>query len=114
MNHLFIFNDSPHGAQRAYNGLRLAAALARKAPVRVFLLGDGVLCGLAGLSPASADYHPQEMLRQIAATGAEIAACGTCMEARGIGTDALIPGVRRSTMDELVAWTLECEKILSF
>jgi uncharacterized protein involved in oxidation of intracellular sulfur len=114
MQYLFIFNDSPFGDQRAYNGLRLAAALARKAAIRVFLLGDGVICGLSGFAPANADYNPQEMLRQIAATGAQIAACGTCMEARGISPEMLIPQTRRSTLDELVAWTQESDKVLSF
>jgi hypothetical protein len=68
--YLFVFNDSPHGSQRAYNGLRLASALARKAETRVFLLGDGVINALAGLNPAHADYNPQELLKQIASTGA--------------------------------------------
>jgi uncharacterized protein involved in oxidation of intracellular sulfur len=114
MRYLFIFNDSPYGNQRSYNGLRLAAALSRKAGVRVFLLGDGVLCGVAGFRPANADYNPQELLRAVAATGASIAACGTCMEARGIASESLIAEVRRSTMDELVSWTEECEKVISF
>jgi uncharacterized protein involved in oxidation of intracellular sulfur len=114
MKYLFIFNDSPYGDQRAYNGLRLASAVSRKAEIHVFLLGDGVLCGLAGFAPANADYNPQEMLRAIAGAGGAIAACGTCMEARGIHAESLIPEVRRSTMDELVAWTEECEKAISF
>jgi uncharacterized protein involved in oxidation of intracellular sulfur len=114
MKYLFIFNDSPYGDQRAYNGLRLAAAASRKSEIRVFLLGDGVLCGLAGFAPVNADYNPQEMLRAIAGTGAPIAACGTCMEARGIRPESLIPEVRRSAMDELVAWMEECEKVISF
>ncbi len=113
MKYLFIFNDSPYGDQRAYNGLRLAAALSRKAAVRVFLLGDGVLCGIAGFTPAHADYNPQEILRAISGTGAAIAACGTCMEARGIPPESLVSEVRRSSMDELVAWTEECEKVIS-
>ena len=114
MKYLFVFNDSPYGSQRAYNGLRLAAAVSRKANSRVFLLGDGVLCAIAGLNPAHADYNPQELLRSISATGAAIAACGTCMEARGIAAEALIGEVRRSSMDELVEWTEECEKVISF
>jgi uncharacterized protein involved in oxidation of intracellular sulfur len=112
--YLFIFNDSPHGSQRAYNGLRLAAALARKEQVRVFLLGDGVICGLAGFNPAHADYNPQELLKQVAASGAPIAVCGTCMEARGIAAESLITEARRSTLDELVSWTQDCDKVISF
>ena len=114
MKFLFIFNDSPYGDQRAYNGLRLAAALSRRATTRVFLMGDGVLCGIAGLSPAHADYNPQELLRAVAATGATIAACGTCLEARGIPAESLIPDVRRGSLDELAAWTEETEKVISF
>ena len=114
MEYLFIFNDSPYGNQRAYNGLRFASALSRKAKVRVFLLGDGVTCGIAGLNPAHADYNPQELFRAVASSGAPIAACGTCMEARGIASETLIPEVRRSTMDELVSWAEECEKVISF
>ena len=113
LKYLFIFNDSPYGNQRAYNGLRLAVALSRKAEVRVFLLGDGVLCGISGFAPAHADYNPQELLRSISGTEAGIAACSTCMEARGIPAESLIPQVRRSNMDELVAWTEECEKVIS-
>ncbi len=36
VKYLFIFNDSPYGDQRAYNGLRLAVSLSRKAAIRVF------------------------------------------------------------------------------
>lgn len=114
MEYLFIFNDSPYGTQRAYNGLRLAQALSRKAPIRVFLLGDGVTCGLAGFAPAHADYNPQEMLKAIAAQDVEIIACGTCMEARGFSQDSLIAEVRRGTMDQLVEWTEEAAKVLTF
>jgi len=114
MKYLFIVNDSPYGHQRAHHGLRLAASLARKAPSRIFLLGDGVLCGLAGFSPAHADYNPQELLRAACSAGAMVAACTTCLEARGIPAGSLIPEVRRSTLDELASWTEECEKVVSF
>ena len=114
MKYLFIFNDSPYGTQRTYNGLRLAVALSRKTKIRVFLLGDGVICGLAGLAPAHADYNPQDMLLTISDTGAEIAACGTCLEARGIRPESLIPSVRRGSLDQLAEWTEEAEKVISF
>jgi uncharacterized protein involved in oxidation of intracellular sulfur len=114
MKYLFIFNDPPYGSQRAYNGLRMAVALSRKTKIRVFLLGDGVICGLAGLTPANADYNPQEMLFAIAGTGASITACGTCMEARGISANSLIPAVSRGSLDQLVEWTEEAEQVITF
>jgi uncharacterized protein involved in oxidation of intracellular sulfur len=114
MKYLFIFNDSPYGSQRAYNGLRLALALSQKAPISVFLLGDGVTCGIAGPAPANPEYSPQEMLRSITQAGNAIIACGTCMEARGLTQSSMIPEVRRGTLDQLVTWTEEAEKVLSF
>lgn len=113
MKYLFIFNDSPYGSQRTYNGLRWALSLSRTNPIRVFLLGDGVTAALAGFTPAHADYNPQEMLAAIAATGAEIAACGTCMEARGL-MKSLIPSVKRGSMEELNDWASEAEKVINF
>ena len=40
--------------------------------------------------------------------------CGTCLEARGIPPESLIPEVRRSNLDELAAWTEESEKVVTF
>ncbi len=115
MNFLFILNDSPYGTQRTYNALRLATAMAKASTsIRVFLLGDGVTAALNGLKPAHADYNPQEMLTLLAQHGAQIRVCRTCMDMRGIPDAALIPGASRSTMDELVAWSEECEKVLVF
>ena len=114
MKYLFIFNDSPYGSQRTHNGLRLAVALSKKDSARVFLLGDGVTAAMRGLNPVHADYNPQEMLRQLAAQGVTIGACRTCLEARGIGDDLLIPEAKRSTMDEFLAWTEDAEKVLTF
>ena len=114
MEYLFIFNDSPYGSQRAYNGLRLAVALAPEAQLRVFLLGDGGTCAAAGLSPKDADYNPQAMLQTIAAAGHPILACGTCMDARGLTQETLIPEVHRTTLDQLVKWTQEATKVLTF
>ena len=39
---LFILNDAPYGNERAYNALRLAAALAARdgQQVRLFLMAD--------------------------------------------------------------------------
>lgn len=115
MTYLFILNDSPYGTQRTYNALRLASALATGGKsVRVFLLGDGVTAALNGLNPAHADYNPQEMLTVMAQHGALIRVCRTCMDMRGIPDSALIASATRGTMDELAAWTEECDKVLAF
>jgi uncharacterized protein involved in oxidation of intracellular sulfur len=116
MHFLFILNDSPHATQGPYNGLRLAVSLARSSnnKVRVFLLGDGVICGLAGLNPSDASYNVQELFKQLTQRDVPIGVCRTCMEQRGVPDTMLIEGARRSTMDELTAWTEEADKILVF
>lgn len=114
MKYLFLFNDSPYGSQRAYNGLRLALSLSKQADVDVFLLGDGVTTALNGLTPANTDYNTAEMLRQLAQHGVGIRVCKTCLEARGISDTQLIPEAKRSTMDDLTAWVEDAEKILNF
>ena len=47
---LFILNDAPYGNERAYNALRLAAAVAGKddQQVRLFLMADAVACAKSG------------------------------------------------------------------
>ena len=45
------------------------------------------------------------MLAVIASRGAEIGACGTCMDARGLTEPELVDGVHRSTLENLTDWT---------
>lgn len=116
MRYLFILNDSPYGSQRTYNGLRLAVSLS-KHPANelfVFLLGDGVLTGLGQPAPLNVFYNAQEMLKQLLQRGSLIGACRTCLEARGLGDEMLLEGVKRSTLDDLTNWTEEADKVLSF
>jgi len=116
MEYLLVLNDSPYGSQRTYNALRLAGALAKGAPsqVSLFLLGDGVVSGLRRQAPSDASYNVQEMLRLLAEQGISIAACRTCLEARGIDDGALVAGVKRRTLDDLRTWTEEATKVLVF
>jgi len=112
---LFIFNDSPYGSQRTFNGLRVAAELSRKnSPIAIFLLGDGVVAGLKRQNPSDVAYNAQEMLRVLAGNGVQVAACTTCLQARGIADEALVSGVQRGNMDGLTNLIGDAEKILSF
>lgn len=115
MKTLFILNDPPYGTERCYNALRLARALADKgAAVRVFLMGDAAACAHKGQKVPAGYYNVADMLGAVARRGGEIAACGTCMDARGIGTDQLIEGARRGTLDQLAEWTIAADRILVF
>jgi uncharacterized protein involved in oxidation of intracellular sulfur len=70
-NYLFIINDSPYGNERPYNGLRLALNLVKRpdASVRVFLIGDGVNCAIAGQKTPEGYYNVERMLKSLAKRG---------------------------------------------
>lgn len=116
MKYLLILNDAPYGTERSYNGLRLAGALAKAegTAVSVFLFGDAVGCALAGQTTPPGYYNVERMLKPLLAKEARIGLCGTCMDARGIKPEALVAGARRSSMDELTAWTQEADTVLVF
>ena len=111
----FILNEAPYGSERAYNGLRLAGALAGQEgqQVRVFLLADAVGCARAGQKVPPGYYNLQLMLGKLVRQG-EVALCGTCMDARGVTDAELIEGARRSTLAQLADWTAEAGKVLVF
>lgn len=112
---LFILNEAPYGSERAYNALRLAAALAGKEgqSVRLFLLADGVTCAKTGQKVPEGYYNVQLMLGKVLRMG-EVALCGTCMDARGLRDDELIEGAQRGTLAQLADWTVEADKVLVF
>ncbi|MDH5671082.1 MAG: DsrE family protein [Myxococcales bacterium] len=113
---LFILNDAPYGSERSYNGTRLANALAKREGhrVRIFLMGDAAACARRGQHPPKGYYCLETMLVAAAHRGAEIAVCGTCMDARGLSEDELCEGSRRSTLEELADWTEWAERTLVF
>lgn len=116
MKTLLILNDAPYGSERAYNGARLAGALARQPgnEVRVFLIGDAASAAHRLQKVPTGFYNLEVMLGSVVSHAGLIGVCGTCMDARGIGIDDLIPGSHRSTMDELTQWTAWADKALVF
>jgi uncharacterized protein involved in oxidation of intracellular sulfur len=116
MRLLIVLNDPPYGSERAYNGLRLAGSLAggQGDEVAVFLMGDAASCAKAGQKVPSGYYNVQSMLGAVTRRGGRVGVCGTCMDARGIAEPELIEGTRRSTLEELTAWTLEADKVIVF
>lgn len=116
MKYLFVLNDPPYGNERVYNGLRHAVSVAKaeSVSVRVFLMGDAVICGRAGQVTPDGYYNIERMLRAALRRGAEVGACGTCLEARGLTDDSLVPGVRRSFLEELTEWTQWADQVIVY
>lgn len=116
MKVLIILNDAPYGSERTYNGLRLAASLARQQGVdlKVFLIGDAVACAKSGQKVPSGYYNVQAMLGAVTKHGVVVGVCGSCLDARGIGEGDLIQGTHRGSMEELTAWVVEADKVITF
>ncbi len=116
MNYLLILNDPPYGTERSYNGLRLAIELVKdeKNAVSVFLIGDAAACAVAGQTTPNGYYNIERMLKILASKHSRIGVCGSCMDARGIKSEAITEGTHRSTMSELTGWTQEADKVIVF
>jgi uncharacterized protein involved in oxidation of intracellular sulfur len=116
MKALFIFNEAPYGSERIYNGLRLAGSLSKHegVEIKVFLIGDAVAAAHKGQKVPSGYYNVQTMLGTVARNRGVIGVCGSCMDARGITEAELLDETHRSSMEELTAWTLEADKVISF
>lgn len=118
MKYLFILDDPPYGTERSYNALRLARELLKEPPAgneaHIFLIGDAAACAKAGQKVPQGYYNLETMLRGLAARGAQVGVCGTCLDARGIAEAELVQGCARSTMAQLAAWTAWADRILVF
>lgn len=116
MRILVIVNDPAYGSERSYNAMRLAGSLCRRdgVDVRVFLLGDGVSCAVAGQQVPDGFYHLDRMVASVVRHGGEVGCCGTCLDARALTGVALVEGAHRSTMDELTDWTVAADQVLVF
>jgi len=112
---LIVVNDAPYGTEKAYNALRLAIALqAKGASVRMFLMADAVYCGLPGQQTPQGHYNIEEMLGRVISKGGRVAACGSCMKARGLSLEEMVKGVEQGSMALLSDWTEQCQKTHSF
>jgi uncharacterized protein involved in oxidation of intracellular sulfur len=116
MKTVLILNDAPYGSERTYNGTRLAGALARQpqSEVKVFLIGDAAAAAHTKQRVPSGFYNLEVMLGSVVNHNGVIGVCGTCMDARGIAAEDLIPGAHRSTLDELTQWSAWADKVLVF
>lgn len=111
---VIIINDPPYGTERLYNGLRLAHALLKKgSEVTVFLLGDAVAGARVGQKTPEGFYNAERMVKRVMPKG-KVLLCGTCMDARGIPEEDVVPGAERSTMDALADATQQADQVLVF
>lgn len=110
-----IANDPPYGTERTYNAFRTAMHLCKRQEVTVnlFLMADAVSSALPDQKTPDGYYNLMKMLT-IIARSANIGACGSCIDARGLQNIATVEGVKRSSMEELTDWIIRSDKVISF
>jgi len=110
-----VINEAAYGKERAWNALRLAMAMMTKdVKVNIFLLEDGVTVAKKGQLPPEGYYNLEKMLAQLVQRGTKVRACGTCLQARGLNQNDLVPGVETGKILDLVEWIKESKSVLSF
>lgn len=116
MEILFVLNDAPYGIERTYNALRPACNLSRREGnlVHVFLMGDAVNTAKAGQEVPEGYYNLERMLRIVSSGDGEVAACGSCLDARGLAEEELTEGTRRGSLDELADWVEAADRVLTY
>ena len=70
-SYLFIINNGPYGDERPYNAMRLAMNLVKReeTQVKVFLMGDGVVCARKGQKTPDGYYNIERMIKALALRG---------------------------------------------
>ena len=117
MKILFIINDAPYGTEKSYNALRMAMTIQKEdetAEVRIFLMADAATAALPNQNTPQGYYNIERMIKSVLLKGGKVKICGSCAEARGIKDLQLIDGTELSTMKELVQWTQDSDKTLTF
>jgi uncharacterized protein involved in oxidation of intracellular sulfur len=80
----------------------------------VFRMGDAVACAKRGQHTPIGYYNIERMLQRVVKGDVSVEICGTCMDARGIGTEELSACVRRSTWDSITTMVQWSDKTLVF
>lgn len=110
-----IIFESPYAKERALSALRFAwTADLEGNKVNIWLFENGVYLAKKGQKPAQGLTNYGQMLADLIAGGVEVKACGVCAEARGLTQTDLLDGVKLATIHDLVEWTTNSDKVLTF
>ena len=102
---IIVYSDD---SETVWNAFRFAnLALKKGDAVSVFLLAKGVECE----SLDTDKFSVTRQMRDFAANGGKIYACGTCLKIRASDSTELCP---LSTMEDLYRIVQESDKVVSF
>lgn len=110
-----IIFEAPYAKERALSALRFAwTADLEGHTVKIWLFENGVYLAKKGQKPAQGLTNYGQMLEDLIKGGVEVKACVVCAEARGLAQTELIDGVKLATVHDLVEWTVNSDKVITF
>ncbi|MCL1977101.1 MAG: DsrE family protein [Candidatus Bathyarchaeota archaeon] len=110
-----IIYDAPMAKERALSALRFAwTADLEGHKVKIWLFENGVYLAKKNQKPPQGLINYGQMLEDLVKNGVEVKACVVCAEARGVVSTELIDGVKLATIHELIDWTANSDKTITF
>jgi tRNA 2-thiouridine synthesizing protein D len=110
-----IIYDAPLAKERALSALRFAwTADLEGHKVQIWLFENGIYLAKKGQKTPQGLINYGQMLEDLINVGVEVKACVVCAEARGVSVAELIGGVKLATIHELVEWTVNSDKVITF
>lgn len=116
MKLLLILSHKPYdGTDVVWNALRLAdTSTGMQHEVRIFVMNDAVDITRASSKPVGYEFDLGAMLQDVEKKGAQVKLCTTCINRCGIGKGQLLNANWPAGMKDLVQWTAESDKALTF
>jgi tRNA 2-thiouridine synthesizing protein D len=110
-----IINEAPYAKERALSALRFAWTCDLEGhKVRIWLFENGVYLAKKGQKPVQGLINYGQTLEDLIKSGMEVKACIVCVDARGLTQTDLMDGVKIATIHELVEWTVNSDKVITF
>jgi len=114
-NFTIVIYEAPYAKERALTALRFAwTADIEGHKLKIWLFENGVYLAKKGQKPAQGLTNYGQMLEDLIKGGTEVKACVVCCEARGLTQTDLIEGVKIATVHELVEWTANSDRVITF
>jgi tRNA 2-thiouridine synthesizing protein D len=110
-----IIYEAPYSKERALTALRFATTCDLEGhKVRIWLFENGVYLAKKGQNVAQGLINYGQMLEDLLKGGIAVKACVVCADARGLTEAELIDGVKLATVHDLVEWTVNSDKVITF
>ena len=114
-NFTIVIYEAPYAKEKALTALRFAwTADIEGHKLKIWLFENGVYLAKKGQKPAQGLTNYGQMLEDLIKGGTEVKACVVCCEARGLTQTDLIEGVKIATVHELVEWTANSDRVITF